>query len=150
SHFKDNGDNFPVENVSWYDAQEFIEKLNCKLEDRFCLPTEAQWEYVCRSGGMDETYSGGEDIDSVAWYRSNSGLQTHEVGKKSPNGLGIYDMSGNVWEWSQDDWDATGSGRIVLGGSWFSNPVYTRCCYRTHYGPAYHALDIGFRLVKTI
>ncbi|MDP2279759.1 MAG: SUMF1/EgtB/PvdO family nonheme iron enzyme, partial [Nitrospirota bacterium] len=116
SHFKDCGDNCPVEQVSWNDVQEFIQKLNEKNnppsppftkggKGGFRLPTEAEWEYAARSGGKSERYSGGNDIDSVAWYNKNSGGKTHPVGTKQPNGLGIYDMSGNVWEWVNDWYD---------------------------------------------
>jgi len=150
SHFKDCGINNPVENVSWYDAQIFITKLNNQTNEIFRLPTEAEWKYACKSGDKNEIYSGGEDIDSIAWYRANSGDMTHKVGTKSSNSLGINDMSGNVWEWTEDKWDASDNERIVLGGSWFNNPVYMRCDYRRHYRADYRNLDIGFRIVKTI
>ena len=105
SKFQDCGDACPVEQVSWNDAQEFIRKLNQMFGKNYRLPTEAEWEYAARSGGKKEEYSGTNDRASVgnyAWYEDNSGKTTHPVGLKSPNGLGIYDMSGNVDEWVND------------------------------------------------
>jgi formylglycine-generating enzyme required for sulfatase activity len=92
-----------VESVSWDDAQAYIKRLNGKSSNvRYRLPTEAEWEYAARSGGKKEKYSGSDDIDSVGWYGNNSGYSTHPVGSKKPNGLGLYDMIGNVSEWCQD------------------------------------------------
>jgi formylglycine-generating enzyme required for sulfatase activity len=104
SHFK-SGDDFPVENVSWNDAHQFIGQVNEQTGQRFGLPTEAQWEYSARSGGRVEKYAGGNDVKRVAWYGSNSDGKTHRMCTKAPNGLGIYDMSGNVWEWCEDVYD---------------------------------------------
>jgi hypothetical protein len=94
SNFK-KGDNYPVEQVSWDDAKEYIRKLNSMGSAKFRLPSEAEWEYAARSGGKAEKYSGGGDVDSLAWHNSNSGSSTHPVKTKKGNGLGIYDMSGN-------------------------------------------------------
>ncbi|MBF0497844.1 MAG: formylglycine-generating enzyme family protein, partial [Deltaproteobacteria bacterium] len=103
SKFK-KGDDYPVETVSWNDVKEFISKLNERKRGNyyFQLPTEAEWEYACRSRGLGERYAGGNVVDNVGWYADNSGKSTHPVGQKQPNGLGIYDMSGNVFEWCQD------------------------------------------------
>ena len=108
AYFK-NGDNYPVENISWNNAQEFIQKLNQKAGKRYRLPTEAEWEYAARSGGSGEKWAGTSneaELGDYAWYYANSGNKTHSVGEKRPNGLGLYDMSGNVWEWCQDIYNA--------------------------------------------
>lgn len=110
SQFK-KGDRFPVEMVSWDDTQSFIKVLKVKSGKIFRLPTEAEWEYAARSGGKDEKYSGSDNPDRVAWYSDNSGKTKHKVGTKSANGLGLYGMSGNVWEWCNDryGWQYYGS-----------------------------------------
>lgn len=133
-----NGDNFPVEKVSWVDCKTFINKLNSLLSSqlegkRFALPTEAQWEYAARGGQKTNgyKYSGGNTLKNVAWYGENSGNSTHYVGTKNANELGIYDMSGNVWEWCQDGYSsyssspqknplctASGIGPVLRGGCW--------------------------------
>lgn len=160
SYFR-NCDDCPVANISWNDTEEFINKLNQKTGKNYRLPTEAEWEYAARSGGKNEKYAGGNDIDSIAWYSSNSGSKIHPVGQKQPNGLGIYDMSGNVWEWVQDWYDenyyqnspkdnpkgANGSAyRILRGGSWFSIPLNLRTANRSRLEPADRISDHGFRL----
>ena len=106
SRFK--GANRPVELVSWNSIQEFLQKLNSKAGKHYRLPTEAEWEYAAKGGNQGQNYecSGSNSIDEVAWYNGNSSRQTHEVGQKQPNELGIYDMSGNVWEWCSDWYDA--------------------------------------------
>ncbi|MCL4458240.1 MAG: formylglycine-generating enzyme family protein [Nitrospirae bacterium] len=166
-------DDCPVENVSWNDAQEFIRKLNEKLtplnpplskggiKGGYRLPTEAEWEYAARSGGKSEKYSGGNDAGSVAWYDSNSGNKTHPVGTKQPNGLGIYDMSGNVWEWVNDRYDKnyyrnsprnnpTGSNsglyRVLRGGRWVDVAGSMRAAGRGWFSPGDRGYLIGFRL----
>jgi len=165
SAFSGCGDDCPVEQVSWNDAQEFIRRLNKKSGKTYRLPTEAEWEYAARSGGKSEKYSGGNDIESVAWYSDNSDGRTHPVGQKRPNGLGIYDMSGNVWEWVQDIYiDAayslhsrnnplynTGFAkfRVIRGGSWNDDPGYARSAYRNIFGPLYRESFVGFRLARS-
>ena len=117
--------NLPVEEVSWTDCNTFIAKLNELTGKNFRLPTEAEWEYAARGGNKSQgyTYSGGNTIDDVAWYASNSFSNTLPVAKKEPNELGIYDMSGNVWEWTSDKYSdnyssaRTSSGRVTRGGS---------------------------------
>jgi formylglycine-generating enzyme required for sulfatase activity/uncharacterized caspase-like protein len=164
SNFSDCGDDCPVEYVSWNDAQEFINRLNSKTGNKYRLPTEAEWEYAARSRGMDkENYSGGNDIDAVAWYYSNSEIKTHPVGQKKPNSLGIYDMSGNVWEWCQDWYGSyssqgkvtdptgpsSGSSRVLRGGSFYYRSRRCLTNHRYGYAPDSGYMDIGFRLVMT-
>ena len=167
SYFK-NGDNYPVESVSWNDAQEFIKKLNSKHNGRytFRLPSEAEWEYAARSGGRKENWAGTSSessLGSYAWYDDNSGGETHPVGQKQPNGLRLYDMSGNVWEWCEDvyvsdyskvDTDnpiykGSGSDRVVRGGSWYGTPMFLRASDRGSFTPAGRNDDLGFRLART-
>ena len=159
------GDDHPVEQVNWEDIQTFIQKLtemhNGKY--RFSLPTEAQWEYAARSGGKEEKYSGGDDAGAVAWCQENSNESTHPVGKKKPNGLGIYDMSGNVWEWCLDvykkdaysvpqkeDGVSTQNGvyRVIRGGSWNTDSWSVRCARRFGFISQYFAAGLGFRLLR--
>ncbi|MFN4257335.1 MAG: SUMF1/EgtB/PvdO family nonheme iron enzyme, partial [Saprospiraceae bacterium] len=122
SYFK-NCDNCPVENVSWDDVQEFLKKLNAKYPGKnYRLPTEAEWEYAARGGQQSKghQYAGSDNLGLVAWYNGNSGNKTHPVGERKANELGLYDMSGNVWEWCWDLYDPEvyGSYRIFRGGSW--------------------------------
>jgi formylglycine-generating enzyme required for sulfatase activity len=160
SNFK-SGDEFPVETVSWNDVQQFISRLGQQSGRRFALPTEAQWEYAARSGGKNEKYAGGSNVDSVAWHYGNSGGKTHRVGTKSPNGLGIYDMSGNVWEWCEDVFDSNayskharnnpvitsnGSAHVNRGGGWINIPRSVRAAFRFSYSAGSRIDDLGFRL----
>ena len=156
SEFQNCGEDCPVENVSWNACQIFIKRLGGK----FSLPTEAQWEYAARSGGREEIYSGSDDIERVAWYSRNSGMKTHKVGAKAPNGLGLYDMSGNVWEWCQD-WRGKyfsnevknpagplkGSYRVIRGGACYSMASWVRATNRGRFYPEFRYLLTGFRLV---
>jgi formylglycine-generating enzyme required for sulfatase activity len=162
SRFSSCGENCPVENVSWNDVQEFIGKLNRQSGKNYRLPTEAEWEYAARSGGKSQKYSGGDDLDSVGWYSSNSGGKTHPVGQKRPNGLGIYDMTGNVWEWCSD-WHgdkyysesprdnpmgpSSGSTRVGRGGSWGNLAAHARASLRFRLDPDSRDVILGFRLV---
>jgi formylglycine-generating enzyme required for sulfatase activity len=164
SSFSSCGDNCPVEQVSWNDAQDFINRLNQKTGKNYKLPTEAEWEYAAKSGGKSEKYSGGNDIDSVAWYDKNSGSKTHPVGTKQPNGLGLYDMSGNVWEWVNDWYDkdyyknspkdnpkgpGSGTNRVLRGGSWYDDARHSRAANRSGLDLGGRGSDLGFRLVRT-
>ena len=156
SRFK--GDNLPVEWVSWNDCQEFIRKLNALTGQHFRLPTEAEWEFACRGGNNSRgyKYSGSNYIDNVAWYSDNSGGNTHPVATRSPNELGIYDMSGNVWEWCADWYGDYSSGaqtnpkgpyggsyRVYRGGSWGD---FVGNCYRYYYYPTIRGNCLGLRL----
>jgi formylglycine-generating enzyme required for sulfatase activity len=160
SHFK--GDNLPVETVSWDDIQEFIQKLNQKTGKKYRLPTEAEWEYAARGGSTSSPtlYSGSNNIDEVAWHSGNSGSKTHPVGQKKLNKLGIYDMSGNVWEWCSDWYGdyksgsqsnpqgpSSGSSRMARGGCWGSDPQYCRVSIRYNGNSCDRDYDVGFRLV---
>ncbi len=155
------GDNKPVECVSWNDCQEFIKKLNSLTGKNFRLPTEAEWEYAARGGikSRGYKYSGSNTLGDVSWYDGNSGSKTHEVGTKSPNELGIYDMSGNVWEWCSDWYGSyssnaqdnpkgasDGSHRVYRGGSWLSNARDGRSSLRYGLDPDERWCLIGFRL----
>ena len=159
SEFK--GDDLPVEQVSWNDCQEFIRKLNSMTGQNFRLPTEAEWEFACRGGNNSRgyKYSGSNYIDNVAWYRDNSGEKTPPVATKSPNELGIYDMSGNVWEWCADWYGDYSSGaqtnpkgpyggsyRVFRGGSWLNSVGDCRSSRRLDYGPTYRIIYLGLRL----
>ena len=158
------GDNLPVEQVSWDDCQEFISKLNHITGKMFRLPTEAEWEYAARGGNKSRgyQYSGSNNLSDVAWIRDNSGKKTHAVGTKQPNELGIYDMSGNVWEWCQDWFGKykrssqvnptganSGSGRVLRGDGWFSFSFARlgRSSCRYCYTPDYSVNHLGLRLV---
>jgi len=157
------GDEYPVYYVSWNDiVNEFLPKLNQQAGKKYRLPTEAEWEYAARGGASSRgyKYSGSNYIGSVAWYRGNSGSKTHPVGGKSPNELGIYDMNGNVWEWT-GDWygsytstaqtnptgPASGSNRVLRGGNWIHDTEYCRIAYRDSGAPDDSGNGVGFRLV---
>jgi formylglycine-generating enzyme required for sulfatase activity len=130
SDFRQCGSQCPVENVSWNDALEFAQKLSSKTGYTFRLPTEAEWEYACRSGGKNQKYAGGETPNTVAWYKDNAGRAPHHVGRKSPNGLGIYDMSGNVWEWCLDVYDKKAYDKAI---GTLRNPVFIGAKYADIY-----------------
>ena len=162
------GLNLPVENISWNGCQKFIKQLNDRLKDEllgytFRLPYEAEWEFAARGGkkGKNNIYAGSNDIDSVAWYNGNSGNQTHFVMSKKANELGLYDMSGNVWEWCEDWYygryysnspqfnpigPSSGSNRVIRGGSWYNYAETCRVTCRNNYSPDYRFTYIGFRL----
>lgn len=159
------GDNLPVKSVDWHDCQTFIQKLNQLTGETFRLPTEAEWEYAAKGGNKSQgyTYSGSNEIDDVAWYDSNSSSRTHPVATKSPNELGIYDMSGNVYEWCQDWYGSYSSSaqtnpagptsgyrsyRVLRGGSWLYGA--SSCCtdYRLGNAPQVIGNGSGLRLAR--
>ncbi len=163
SYFHACGDNCPVDQVSWNDAQEFMQKLSTKTGKQYRLPSEAEWEYACRSGGKEEQYAGG-DADKAAWGQENSGKTTHPVGLKTPNDLGIYDMNGNVWEWVQDAFTTPysltvtqnnpvinqGEHRVLRGGSWNGKVNYVRCSIRNRTPSDRRYFTIGFRVIREL
>lgn len=154
------GDNYPAYSISYNDVQFFITKLNQKTGRQFRMPTEAEWEYAAKGGKKSKgyIYSGSNTIDDVAWYESNSDLKAHLVKTKSPNELGIYDMSGNVWEWCYDWYESyssaavtdptgpkSGSHRVARGGCWINSIAYTPVV-RNNLLPTIRGESIGFRL----
>jgi len=168
SEYKD--DRRPVDNVSWDDAQEFVRRLNViEKTGKYRLPTEAEWEYAARAGNVAK-YASGDDaatLGDYAWFRDNAHeetvggqRQTHPVGGKKPNALGLYDMYGNVWEWVQDRYaDAyvadpvtnpkgptEGAQRVLRGGSWNNNASNCRSAYRNRNDPSNRNNNIGFRV----
>jgi len=163
SHFKGNS-KLPIENVSWSDIQTFITRLNSITGRNYRLPTEAEWEYAARGGVRSRgyKYAGSNNTNKVAWNNSNSTLKTQPVGGKVPNELGIYDMSGNVWEWVNDRYGnytagektnpsgfAMSSNRVIRGGSWNRDARNCRVSIRNHYTPIDGSISIGFRLASS-
>jgi formylglycine-generating enzyme required for sulfatase activity len=164
------GANKPVTDVSWNDAQEFVRKLSEKEKIQYRLPTEAEWEYACRAGSTT-TYYWGDNFDPrYAWSKENSGGAPHEVGQLRPNAWGLFDMSGNVWQWCED-WhgkkysggdqtdpkgDPSGDGRTRRGCSWYEAAMYARTANRATSHPDFRHLkpnllvsNLGFRLART-
>ena len=175
--YNKNCDNCPVDRVSWDDVQAFLTKLNSQTNKNYRLPTEAEWEYAAQGGEHWQdnfVYAGSNKINEVAWYDGNykgsnygTAGTTHRVGTKAANQLGIYDMSGNVWEWCADwyasDWYAQAgattynpqntdygnkSSRVLRGGGWDNTPHYSRVAYRDYGSPSHRSYSIGFRLVS--
>ncbi|QEP42369.1 formylglycine-generating enzyme family protein [Ectothiorhodospiraceae bacterium BW-2] len=174
SHFSNCGSNCPVENVSWDDIQQYIKKLNQKTSKRYRLPSEAEWEYAARGGTTTPFWTGNCITTKQANYDGNYDYKdcgaktgtyrkiTLPVGSFQPNAFGLYDMSGNVWEWVQDCWNnsyhgapADGSAwesgecgrRVLRGGSWFSRPTYLRSADRGRDSTGYRGYGYGFRLI---
>ncbi|MBR7029306.1 MAG: formylglycine-generating enzyme family protein, partial [Bacteroidaceae bacterium] len=163
------GDNLPVEYVSWGDCQTFLQRLNNRKGELglqgsmyFDLPTEAEWEFAARGGrnSGNYTYSGSDNLDYVAWHYGNSGRRTHPVGQKAKNELGLYDMTGNVWEWCKDWYGSypsyaqtnptgpsSGSDRVYRGGCWFSIARVSHVSCRGSHAPDGRSSDLGLRLV---
>ncbi len=155
------GKNFPVENVNWYDCEIFIKKLNVLTGAKFCFPTEAQWEFAARGGNYSKgyQYSGSNILDKIAWYGDNGRKGRHAIRKKRPNELGIYDMSGNMWEWC-GDWKedyspapvtdptgaVSGTTKVLRGGSRFTHKRCCRTSARNADNPQKRSLYYGLRL----
>ena len=163
SRFSNCGDSCPVENVSWEDVKQFVSRLSAKTGKTYRLPSEAEWEYACRAGGREE-YCGGGSVDSVAWHYGNSGQSTRPVAGKRPNAWGLHDMSGNVWEWTEDCWNGSYNGapndgsawtagncsrRVVRGGSGLSSPRLLRAANRDGDSAADRYGIGGFRVART-
>ena len=152
----------PVMNVSWHDVTAFCEWMTRTTGKTYRLPTEAEWEYAARGGSKSKgyKYSGSNDLDAVGWYGGNSSRKTHPVAQKQPNELGLYDMSGNVWEWCADwygdyssspqtDPQGSNSGkfRVLRGGGWHYSVSNCRVAYRFKHYPDLKYNNLGFRLV---
>jgi sulfatase modifying factor 1 len=157
----------PAESVSWFDAIHFCNALSEQeglaaaydvqaehvewdaKADGFRLPTEAEWEHACRAGTTGARYG---ELDDIAWYRSNSGGHPHDVGGKQPNGWGLYDMLGNVWEWCWDTYDPEvyGDYRVLRGGGWFDENWSCRASVRRRSHPTFQIDDVGFRVARNL
>ena len=175
------GDSRPMERVSWDDAQVFLKKLQTATDLPFRLPSEAEWEYAARGGLYSlppgegravsrnlggGVYAGSQRLKEVGWYADNSHGETKPVGCKFPNELGLYDMSGNVWEWCEDDWHGNyleapedgsawidqerGSDRVLRGGGWIDNPQGCRSAYRINDYPVNRYRNVGLRLALSL
>jgi len=158
----------PMERVSWDDAQIFLEKLEQKTDLKFRLPSEAEWEYAARGGcyNLGCTYAGSKRVKEVAWNNENSHSETKPLGRKFPSELGLYEMSGNVWEWCSDDWHSNyeaapvdgsawidaerGSYRVYRGGGWSHDSLYCRSALRFSWYPDYRHNALGFRLALSL
>ena len=163
------GDDYPVDSTEWEDVQEFIKKLNVKTGKSYRLPTEAEWEYAARSGGKKDKFAGTSnesELKEYAWYYGNADNETHPVKQKKPNALGLYDMSGNVWEWASDLYDGSyydispkdnpkgpdnGMYHMLRGGSWYSVAKNARTTdrYWTDVGGGGTDTLYGFRLAMS-
>jgi formylglycine-generating enzyme len=163
------GDQLPVEGVSWWDAVQFCNALSQRdgltpayrlhvdsaaaewdtSADGYRLPTEAEWEHACRAGTTGPRYG---RLDEVAWHQGNSGGQIHPVGGKQPNGWGLYDMLGNVWDWCWDVYDAEvyGTYRVLRGGGWADEHWSCRASVRRRSHPTFRIDDVGFRIARSI
>jgi formylglycine-generating enzyme required for sulfatase activity len=166
SYFVECGDVCPVEQVSWADTQNFIKKLNAKTGKQYRLPTEAEWEYACRAGKQEE-YCGSDNADKVAWNGYNSGSyffkKPHPAAGKEANAFGLYDMSGNVWEWVEDSYHNSyngapedgsawlnGSMHVLRGGSWGYDQPFSRAAARSKFGDNLRYYSYGFRLARRL
>jgi len=162
----------PVEGVSWYEADKFIKKINTETGKEFRLPFESEWEYAARGGKYNQCfkYCGSDDLKQVGWFYKNSEIETKPIGLLLANELGIYDMSGNVYEWCEDDWDSNfedepkkdgiawvdetidkdkADDRVIRGGYFFTNADACTTGFRAHFSPNHPNEYIGFRVVLT-
>jgi formylglycine-generating enzyme required for sulfatase activity len=156
-------DSHPVACINWNDAQAYIKWLSLRTGAHYQLPTESQWEYACRAGEQID-YCGSDSLDSVAWYDQNSGKATHPAAAKQANAFGLYDMSGNVGEWTEDSyhdsyigasidgsaWSGDSSKRVLRGGSWVYYQNGARSAFRSVSAPGYRYFDSGFRVVRAL
>ncbi|MEM6261912.1 MAG: formylglycine-generating enzyme family protein [Bacteroidota bacterium] len=161
------GKNRPVESVTWDDCQVFCAKLSELTDQPYRLPSEAEWEYAARGGHLSHgfLYSGSNDLDEVGWYGQRGGFGTQPIGLKPPNELGLYDMSGNVYEWCEDDWHITYDGapkngrpwidtperapyRVCRGGGWSDSARRCRVSYRNSHSPGNRSGILGLRLAR--
>lgn len=163
SKFQACGEDCPVERVTWPDTQEFVKRLSARTGKTYRLPSEAEWEYACRAGQQGR-YCGGDDPDKLAWYGDEHG-STQPAGQKQVNAWHLHDMSGNVWEWTQDCMHPNYQGapfdgsaweepecrsRVLRGGSWLSGPQYGQAVIRFGFKPDFRSADFGFRVVRTL
>ena len=157
------GDQYPVEKVRWIDVQRFIQNINKRSGKNFRLPSEAEWEYAARSGGKNDLFGATGGIDNAGWYMHNSSNSSHPVGQKQANALGLHDMSGNVWEWTQDCWSRNTNGapadgsakisgncssRVLRGGSWYDVAEFLTPVSRLWNETDKADNNSGFRLVQ--
>lgn len=163
SYYANCGDSCPVDSVGWLDAKEFIEKLNAKTGKKYRLLSEAEWEYACRAGKQQE-YCGSNNVESVSWHFDNSEGTPHPVATKNPNSWGLYDMSGNIAEWVEDNprdnyigapvdgrsWKGEDERHVLRGGSWDNDPEDGRAAARDYFGLNAAFIFVGFRLARTI
>ena len=168
SRFSQCGDDCPVEQASWSDAQEFAQRLSQKTGKQYRLPSEAEWEYSARAGSNAKWSFGDAEyqLGDHAWYAANSQNKSQRVAQKKPNAFGLFDMHGNVWEWVQDCWHenyagaptddrawttgCSGSSQVLRGGSWFDFPAYLRSAIRLRGTPVNRFISYGFRLARTL
>jgi formylglycine-generating enzyme required for sulfatase activity len=165
SYFRECGDSCPVEQVSWDDSQVFVQRLSAKTGQSYRLPTEAEWEYACRGGVPNQMYCGGSDLKAVAFYDENSAGTAHPVMRKQANAFGLHDMSGNVWEWTQDCWNASYKGasnvgharltgdcskRVIRGGAWINGTYNLQAAARYAHPRTERYSAFGLRVVRDL